>query len=183
MPWLSGYEKSAPVRTGNAAADQFQLDFWGEVLDGLSLTRNAWLHDHDDSWDTQMALMDHLERIWQQPDLADPSGSCAKDLQGGSTTCSAEHLPALRLASGTPVCVISYLPVWSLGNAPAAMGTLKLHRRCISPLSVRRGQSGPPGHQRCIPQGRSDLPNADEQPRCSTRPVRWVRTSASAALN
>lgn len=68
LPWLAGYENSSPVRTGNAAADQLQLDVWGEVLDGLSLTRNALLHDADDSWDIQIALMDHLEGAWQQPD-------------------------------------------------------------------------------------------------------------------
>ena len=68
LPWLSGYEKSTPVRVGNAAADQLQLDVWGEVLDGLSLTRKALLHQPDDSWDVQTALMEHLEGAWQQPD-------------------------------------------------------------------------------------------------------------------
>ena len=68
LPWLGGYEKSSPVRTGNAAADQLQLDVWGEVIDGLSLTRNALLHVPDDSWDIQTALMEHLESVWQQPD-------------------------------------------------------------------------------------------------------------------
>lgn len=47
---------------------QLQLDVWGEVLDGLSLTRNALLHDPDDSWDVQTALMDHLESALNQPD-------------------------------------------------------------------------------------------------------------------
>jgi GH15 family glucan-1,4-alpha-glucosidase len=59
------------VRTGNAAAAQLQLDVWGEVLDGLSLTRNALLTgpgDVDDSWDLQIALMEHLEGAWNQPD-------------------------------------------------------------------------------------------------------------------
>ncbi len=68
LPWLAGYEHSAPVRVGNAAADQLQLDVWGEVLDGLSLTRNALLHAPDDSWDIQVALMEHLEGAWDQPD-------------------------------------------------------------------------------------------------------------------
>ena len=68
LPWLAGYEGSAPVRVGNAAADQLQLDVWGEVLDGLSLTRNALLHAPDDSWDIQVALMEHLESAWDQPD-------------------------------------------------------------------------------------------------------------------
>jgi len=68
LPWLAGYEGSAPVRVGNAAADQLQLDVWGEVLDGLSLTRKAQMHDVDDSWDVQVALMEHLEGAWQEPD-------------------------------------------------------------------------------------------------------------------
>jgi len=68
LTWLAGYESSSPVRTGNAAAGQLQLDVWGEVLDGLSLTRNALLTTGDDSWDLQTALMEHLEGAWTQPD-------------------------------------------------------------------------------------------------------------------
>jgi GH15 family glucan-1,4-alpha-glucosidase len=71
LTWLKGYESSSPVRTGNAAAGQLQLDVWGEVLDGLSLTRNALLAGpggSDESWDLQVALMEHLEGAWNQPD-------------------------------------------------------------------------------------------------------------------
>ncbi len=68
LPWLAGYEGSRPVRVGNAAADQLQLDVWGEVLDGLSLTRKAFGRGNDDSWDLQVALMEHLEGVWDQPD-------------------------------------------------------------------------------------------------------------------
>ncbi|WP_328992764.1 glycoside hydrolase family 15 protein [Kribbella sp. NBC_01245] len=68
LPWLSGYERSMPVRTGNAAAGQLQLDVWGEVLDGLHLARRADLTGADDSWDLQVALMDYLEGHWQEPD-------------------------------------------------------------------------------------------------------------------
>ncbi|GAA4025587.1 glycoside hydrolase family 15 protein [Arthrobacter methylotrophus] len=68
LAWLSGYQGSTPVRTGNAAAEQLQLDVWGEVLDCLSLTRASLLTIGDDSWDVQTALMRHLERIWNQPD-------------------------------------------------------------------------------------------------------------------
>jgi GH15 family glucan-1,4-alpha-glucosidase len=68
LTWLAGYENSSPVRVGNAAADQLQLDVWGEVLDGLSLTRNALLTTVDDSWDLQSHLMEHLEGAWNQPD-------------------------------------------------------------------------------------------------------------------
>jgi GH15 family glucan-1,4-alpha-glucosidase len=68
VPWLSGYEGSSPVRIGNAAADQLQLDVWGEVLDGLSLARGAGISHRDDAWDLQVALLDHLEGAWHEPD-------------------------------------------------------------------------------------------------------------------
>ncbi len=68
LPWLSGYEGSAPVRVGNAAAEQLQLDVWGEVLDGLYLARQGGLSSNDDAWDLQVALLDYLEGAWQQPD-------------------------------------------------------------------------------------------------------------------
>jgi GH15 family glucan-1,4-alpha-glucosidase len=68
LPWLKGYENSVPVRIGNAAAEQFQLDVWGEVLDCLALTRNSLLKHTDEAWDVQIALMEHLETIWDQPD-------------------------------------------------------------------------------------------------------------------
>ena len=68
LPWLSGYENSRPVRTGNAASDQLQLDVWGVILDSLALARNAGISTHDDAWDMQVALMNHLEGTWDQPD-------------------------------------------------------------------------------------------------------------------
>ena len=68
LPWLPGYEASAPVRVGNAAADQFQLDVWGEVLDGLHLSREAGLASTDDHWQLQKELMDFLEGAWAEPD-------------------------------------------------------------------------------------------------------------------
>jgi GH15 family glucan-1,4-alpha-glucosidase len=68
LSWLAGYEGSKPVRVGNAAADQLQLDVWGEVLDGLALTRSTLLDGADDSWDLQVALMEHLEGAWDEPD-------------------------------------------------------------------------------------------------------------------
>ncbi|HEY8752985.1 MAG TPA: glycoside hydrolase family 15 protein [Arthrobacter sp.] len=68
LPWLAGYENSKPVRIGNGAAEQLQLDVWGEVLDCLALTRTSMLKHTDESWDVQIALMQHLETIWDQPD-------------------------------------------------------------------------------------------------------------------
>ncbi|WP_282778488.1 MULTISPECIES: glycoside hydrolase family 15 protein [unclassified Nocardia] len=68
LPWLSGYEGSAPVRIGNAAVHQKQLDVWGEVLDGLHLARDAGLPATDVAWDVQRALLDYLEGHWTDPD-------------------------------------------------------------------------------------------------------------------
>lgn len=68
LPWLNGYAGSQPVRVGNAAADQFQLDVWGEVLDGLHLAREAGMDSDDTAWDLQRALLDFLEGQWQRPD-------------------------------------------------------------------------------------------------------------------
>ncbi|NKQ59000.1 glycoside hydrolase family 15 protein [Amycolatopsis sp. K13G38] len=68
LDWLAGYEKSAPVRIGNAAAGQLQLDVWGEVLDGLHLAREAGLPSIESAWDLQRGLLDYLEGQWDQPD-------------------------------------------------------------------------------------------------------------------
>src|SRR4051812_34361194 len=68
VPWLSGYEGSSPVRVGNAAAGQFQLDVWGEVLDGLHLGREAGLSNSEEAWALQRALLDFLEGAWDRPD-------------------------------------------------------------------------------------------------------------------
>ena len=68
LPWLAGYEGSGPVRTGNAAAGQLQLDVWGETLDALFLARQAGLPADPDAWALQVALMNHLESAWREPD-------------------------------------------------------------------------------------------------------------------
>ncbi|SDK84597.1 glycoside hydrolase family 15 protein [Nonomuraea jiangxiensis] len=66
--WLRGYEDSRPVRIGNAAGDQVQLDVYGEVLDCLYQGREEGLHHDDDAWELQRGLMDHLEGHWRDPD-------------------------------------------------------------------------------------------------------------------
>jgi GH15 family glucan-1,4-alpha-glucosidase len=68
LDWLPGYEGSRPVRIGNEAAGQFQLDVYGELLDGLHTAREAGLAADDDAWTLQTVLTDHLERIWAEPD-------------------------------------------------------------------------------------------------------------------
>ncbi len=68
LPWLSGYESSKPVRVGNAASRQFQLDVFGEVMDSLHLARAADLQPHPEAWNVQLALLKFLETQWQLPD-------------------------------------------------------------------------------------------------------------------
>jgi GH15 family glucan-1,4-alpha-glucosidase len=68
LPWLPGYEASAPVRVGNAAAGQLQLDIYGEVIDALYVARKAGLAADEASWDLECSLIGHLETIWGQPD-------------------------------------------------------------------------------------------------------------------
>jgi GH15 family glucan-1,4-alpha-glucosidase len=68
VPWLSGYESSKPVRIGNAAHNQLQLDIFGEVMDALHQARKGGLGAHEAGWDLECALLLHLEKIWTEPD-------------------------------------------------------------------------------------------------------------------
>jgi GH15 family glucan-1,4-alpha-glucosidase len=68
IPWLPGYEKSCPVRVGNEAHVQLQLDAYGEVMDALHQARLGGLAASESGWALQLALLDHLERVWPQPD-------------------------------------------------------------------------------------------------------------------
>jgi GH15 family glucan-1,4-alpha-glucosidase len=68
LPWLDGYEASLPVRVGNAAVEQLQLDVYGEVLDSLYLAQTCGLREKKHAWAVQRALMDFLESKWREPD-------------------------------------------------------------------------------------------------------------------
>jgi GH15 family glucan-1,4-alpha-glucosidase len=68
LPWLPGYEGSAPVRIGNAASEQLQVDVFGEVMDALYQARVHGLAKEKPAWALQRALLDHLECIWSEPD-------------------------------------------------------------------------------------------------------------------
>ena len=68
LPWLSGYEGSRPVRIGNGASGQLQLDVYGEVIDALHLARVKGLPAMDDAWSLTNKVFEWLESGWQEPD-------------------------------------------------------------------------------------------------------------------
>ena len=68
LDWLPGYEGAAPVRIGNAAAAQFQLDVYGELMDAMHQARLGGLEPDEAAWRLQVALMNYLEGAWDEPD-------------------------------------------------------------------------------------------------------------------
>ncbi|MDB5360618.1 MAG: hypothetical protein JWO51_1915 [Rhodospirillales bacterium] len=68
VPWLMGYQGAVPVRVGNAAAGQVQLDVYGEVMGALHRARESGLAAPPSAWDLQRTMIDHLAVIWDQPD-------------------------------------------------------------------------------------------------------------------
>jgi GH15 family glucan-1,4-alpha-glucosidase len=68
LPWLAGFRGSKPVRVGNVAHSQLQLDIYGEVMDALHQARRGGISASNDGWAVQIAFLDHLERAWLEPD-------------------------------------------------------------------------------------------------------------------
>ncbi len=68
IPWLPGYSASRPVRVGNAASDQIQLDVFGELMDSMHQARARGLEPDEFGWDLQAHVLDHLESRWREPD-------------------------------------------------------------------------------------------------------------------
>jgi len=68
LDWLPGYAGSRPVRIGNAAAEQLQLDVYGEVMDALHQARLHDIGSDQHAWSLQQILLDFLEGAWDQPD-------------------------------------------------------------------------------------------------------------------
>ena len=68
LEWLPGYENSAPVRVGNAAYNQFQLDVYGELMDALHQARCSGIEVQPHAWHIQRAIMEFLEKAWREPD-------------------------------------------------------------------------------------------------------------------
>ncbi|MDQ2696275.1 MAG: glycoside hydrolase family 15 protein [Pseudomonadota bacterium] len=69
LPWLPGYENSSPVRIGNGAYNQFQLDVFGEVLDALYQCWRAGMEPGESGWRLERAFVNFLETAWQRPDM------------------------------------------------------------------------------------------------------------------
>src|SRR5436305_697083 len=65
--WLPGYEGAQPVRVGNAAHAQLQLDVYGELMDVFYQSRVAKLKFGDETWALECALLEHLSEIWDEP--------------------------------------------------------------------------------------------------------------------
>src|SRR5690606_14517648 len=68
VPWLPGYEESRPVRVGNKAVEQRQLDVYGELMDALHAAREAELPPLAEAWRVQKVLLKHVEQVWREPD-------------------------------------------------------------------------------------------------------------------
>src|SRR4051812_36849764 len=68
LTWLDGYEHSCPVRIGNAAHEQLQIDVFGEVMDALHQARRGGIDTPEAAWAFQQALLEHVESIWQAKD-------------------------------------------------------------------------------------------------------------------
>ena len=68
LDWLSGYEASRPVRVGNAASLQFQLDVFGELMEAVDLARGAGAEAEEVVWDLQKVLVEFVENHWDEPD-------------------------------------------------------------------------------------------------------------------
>ena len=68
LPWLPGHENSKPVRIGNGAYSQYQLDVYGEIFDAFHLARRLGLAPHEDGWRNVKSILGFLETAWTQPD-------------------------------------------------------------------------------------------------------------------
>ena len=68
IPWLAGFAHSRPVRVGNGAFSQFQLDGYGEAMDAFHVARMHGIESTDEAWQLQRALIEFLESTWEEPD-------------------------------------------------------------------------------------------------------------------
>ncbi len=147
---LSVYEGSLPVRVGNATAGQFQLEVWGEVIDGLSTARDAGLATDEEACSLQCLLAEHLERVWREPDspLWEVRGSRRHYVHSKVMawvgfdrmirTAERAGLPGLRRRP-RDVHAVLRLPGPGRGAAPAAPAGVPAGRRRAGARHGRRG--------------------------------------------
>jgi carbohydrate kinase (thermoresistant glucokinase family) len=124
VPWLPGYQGAVPVRVGNAASAQLQLDVYGELIDAIYQGRMQSLAPIGSGWALQRKLVEHLEQIWEQPDDASlpfpkswrgslwiarcamPSGSSFRHRSNpganSATACTRRFVTSDSTASATP---------------------------------------------------------------------------------
>jgi glycosyl hydrolase family 15 len=104
LDWLPGYEGSRPVRTGNAAARQHQLDVYGEVTDAFDFARRAGLRPAPNAWAVQRALVQYLETDWRSPTRASTSPAPAAPPRPAPLTASSPRSssPAATTHADTP---------------------------------------------------------------------------------
>nr|AHE39857.1 Glycoside hydrolase 15-related protein [Streptomyces sp. F8] len=133
LPWLPGYEGSTPVRVGNDAADQLQLDVPGEVIDTLYLAHVHGIARCERTATLHLGLVDYLKRRWQEPD--DASGKCAAD---DATSCTPRSWPGLR---STARCawwrLASSTLTWPNWPSSATPSTPRCARRATTPSGTR----------------------------------------------
>jgi GH15 family glucan-1,4-alpha-glucosidase len=130
IPWLPGYEGSSPVRVGNGAAGQLQLDVYGEVMDVLYQGCKSGLDASPAAWQMQLALVGHLQKVWREPDegIWEVRGGrrfftyskvmawvaidrAIKTVEQFGTSGPVEHWRELRKKIHDDVCVHGYDPV------------------------------------------------------------------------
>lgn len=128
--WLPGYEGSQPVRFGNSAVDQFQLDVYGEVLDTLYLSLRAGIPMPAHVWDLVQAMMGFLQRHWRDPDR----GLWQVRGRGGSSSTP-------RSWSGWPPTAPCAWESCSAATDPPRSGG-PCGRRCTSRSAGRAGTPG-----------------------------------------
>jgi GH15 family glucan-1,4-alpha-glucosidase len=130
LPWLLGYRKSRPVRIGNGAHDQLQIDVYGELFDSLHQAREGGLPQPETGWSLQLALLEHLERVWREPD--EGIWECA---------ASASTLPIPKSWHGsrsTAPCRTPSVTVCRVGSRTGAMSAMKSARTCWRTASTRK---------------------------------------------
>jgi GH15 family glucan-1,4-alpha-glucosidase len=145
VPWLPGYEGSQPVRIGNGAHSQLQLDVYGEVLDAFYQARRGGLARNDAAAELALAFLEHLEKVWREPDesiwevrggprqftyskimawVAFDRAINGFDAFGRGSTARADHWREVRAEIHEDVCRCAFDP--GLGSFVQAYGSKEL---------------------------------------------------------